>query len=242
MSTLAPVGIADAHVHRLYADYSGLPVGVVTQCVQHAAALQHVAWQDCGGADFAARARAFHERHEESVFLQLQRTPSRTVRRQEHDGAGVAGWLPDGAAVLDFGGGLGLSSALLAEAGHTVTYVDVDGPAAAFARWYFAACGLAAIDVRTTPVDACELPSGRQFDLVLAERVLECVPDPVAVVERLARALRPGGTLYLVLDAAAAGPLARPVDLGALRAGSPALRRLAPVLDAGDGRHAFRMP
>jgi SAM-dependent methyltransferase len=243
MSTITPVGAADLHVHRLYGEYAGLPVGVVTQCAQHADALQQLTWQACPGADRAAKACAYHEGHEADVFAQLHRTSSRAQRRHEHERSGLAGWLAEsGDAALDFGGGLGLSSSLLREAGKRVTYVDVDGPAAAFARWYFARSGQPDIELLTTPSDRVVLPAGRQWDLVLVERVLECVPDPAAVVERLAGALARGGVLYLVLESAltVTGPSARPVAVDDLLARAPALRRLQHVLCGQDGRHAFR--
>ncbi|MBL9077398.1 MAG: class I SAM-dependent methyltransferase [Planctomycetes bacterium] len=241
MTTSTAVRAADAHVHRLYADYSGLPVGVVTQCVQHADTLAQLTWQACPGDDWAAKARAWHQRHEECVFLLMQRTAQRAQRRREHERTGFAGLVADaGPDVLDFGGGLGFTASLLAEAGKRVTYVDVDGPVARFAQWYLAECGPSGITVGTTPADRAELPAGRQWDLVLAERVLESVPDAGAVAERLAQALLPGGTLFVVLDDAAATPLQRPVDVDELLAAAPTLRRLQHVLRGDDGRHAFR--
>ncbi|MBL8727385.1 MAG: class I SAM-dependent methyltransferase [Planctomycetes bacterium] len=243
MSTLVPVGVADAHVHRLYGEYAGLPVGVVTQCVQHAAALQQLIWNACPEGTWAGKACAFHEGHEEAVFGLMQRTVSRAQRRVEHDQSGLTGQLAEaGDDVLDFGGGLGFSASLLRDAGKNVTYVDVDGPVTAFARWYFERCGQDDVEVGTTPSATAELPKGRQWDLVLAECVLECVPDPVATVERLARAVRGGGTLFVVLDGGveAAGATMRAVDVAALLAGSPTLRGMRHVLSGEDGRHAFR--
>lgn len=240
MSTVTPSCAADAHVHRLYGEYAGLPVGVVTQCVQHAAALQLELWHDCLGGTFAERARAYHEHHEEAVFALLQRTANRAQRRAEHEQSGFASWLEAaGDEVLDFGGGLGFSASLLRDAGKQVTYVDVDGAVTAFARWYFERCGQDDIEVHTTAVGDVELPAGRQWDLVLAENVLEWLPDPVAAVERLAAAVRRGGTLFVRLDAAAA-PMAHAVSIDELLTRSPALQRLQHVLRGDDGRHAFR--
>jgi SAM-dependent methyltransferase len=245
MSTLVPLGTADTHVHRLYGDYAGLPVGVVTQCVQQAATLQQLIWNACPAMSWVAKARAFHEGHEEAVFALMQRTASRAQRRSEHEQSGFAGQLDEaGDDVLDFGGGLGFSASLLRDAGKNVTYVDVDGPVLAFARWYFERCDQADVELCTTSSAVADLPEGRQWDLVLAERVLEYVPDPVATVERLARAVRSGGTLFVVLDGGveAAGALARPVAVAELLAGAPTLQGMRPVLSGEDGRYAFCAP
>lgn len=241
MSTLVPVCAADAHVHRLYGDHAGLPVGVVTQCVQQATALQQLIWGASPGT-WAERTRAFHEQHEEAVFGWMQRTTNRAQRRAEHEQSGLAGQLTTlGDDVLDFGGGLGFSASLLREAGKRVTYVDVDGPACAFARWYFDHCGQGDIEVGTTPCDHVELTPQRQWDLVLVERVLEYVPDPAATIERLARAVRRGGTLFLSLerDPDAHGQLARPVTLTDLLATSATLRSMRRVRSGDDGHHVF---
>lgn len=242
MSMVTSGCAADAHVHRLYGEFAGLPVGVVTQCVQHTAPLQQELWNACTGGTFAERARAYHEHHEEAVFALLHRTANRAQRRAEHEQSGLANWLEAaGDEVLDFGGGLGFSASLLRDAGKQVTYVDVDGPVAAFARWYFERCGQDDIEVHTTSVANVELPAGRQWDLVLAENVLEWLPDPIAAAERLAAAVRPGGTLFVQLDATAAqAPMANAVAIDDLLARCPALQRLQHVLRGDDGRHAFR--
>jgi len=242
MSTVAPTCAADAHAHRLYGEYAGLPVGVVTQCVQNAAALQQVLWNACPGASRAAKAAAFHEGHEEAVFGLMHHTASRAQRRTEHERSGLTGLLAQvGDDVLDFGGGLGFSASLLHEAGKRVTYVDVDGPVLAFARWYFERCGQHDVEVVSAPSAVAWLPAGRQWDLVLAERVLEYVGDPVSVVDRLAGAVRAGGTLFVQLEGITpANPLSQAIVLDDLLAGSAALRRLAHVLRGDDGRHAFR--
>lgn len=242
MATVATTRAADAHVHRLYGAYAGMPAGVVTQCVQHAAALQQLIWGALDG-DRAAKARVFFERHEEAVFALMQRTASRTQRRAEHQRSGLTAVLDDaGDDVLDFGGGLGFSASLLHDAGKKVTYVDVAGPVTAFAQWYFAHGEQPDIEVCTTPCARVALPAGRQWDLVLAEHVLEWLPDPVAAIERLAAAVRPGGTLFLELaggDGAGDG-MACHVDVEALLAGAPSLRAMQHVRDGDDGRHMFR--
>ena len=244
MQAVDHVLTADAHVHRLYAEHAGLPVGVVTQCVQHATALGLAVWHDGTGTSWQEKSRLFYEQHEESLFDLLHHSTNRSDRRACYIKDHLWSWLSEaGSAVLDFGGGLGLTSSLLHELGKQVTYCEVDGPAARFAEWYFERNGQGDIEVVCTPSSVAVLPAHRGWDLVLAESVLECVPDPVATVERLAQAVRSGGLLHLSIDRhdpSSVCPMRRPVALADLLAHSPTLRAMDHVLDASDGRGIFR--
>lgn len=239
-ATLAPA--AELHVHRLFARYAGLPVGVVTQCAANHASLLHDAWHPAADRAWEDNARALFERCDDYMYELLHAATTRL--RQKDAWCSEHVWphlLAAGPRVLDFGGGLGLASSLLAAVGKQVTYLDVEGPAARFAAWYFAAAGQAIEQLRT-PAARTELPAGRQWDVVLVEHVLEHVADPVATVEVLARAVAPGGLLHLRLVAGerVAGPLARPVELTTLLAGSRTLRAMAHPMQSDDGNSLFR--
>jgi len=80
---------------------------------------------------------------------------------------------------------------------------------------------------------------------VFSDAVIEHLIDPAPAVDRLAGAVRPGGTLYLIIDAHNVGPgfpMHRHVYLSELLDGSPALRSMEHVLHDGDGLNAFRKP
>jgi 2-polyprenyl-3-methyl-5-hydroxy-6-metoxy-1,4-benzoquinol methylase len=134
---------------------------------------------------------------------------------------------------------------MLRDEGKSVTYVDVDGPAARFARWYFARCGQADVEQILTPSERLVLPAGRHWDLVFSDSVIEHVPDPAGTVERLAQAVRPGGLLYLIIDAhevSPAFPMHRHVHLAEILAGAPTLHGMQHVVHDGDGLNAWRAP
>lgn len=231
---------ADAHVHRLFAHYANLPVGVVTQCATNHAALVHGAWHQDPRRSWAENAHALFARCDDYVFELLHQAASRDRQRAIWSREEVwARFLAAGPEVLDFGGGLGLASSLLADAGKRVTYCDVLGPAAAFAAWFFDQVG-ADVEMLQTDVAAPRLPAGRQWDLVLAEHVLEHVADPVATVETLAGAVRSGGLLHVLVarPGADCATLAHAVDLPALVHGSPTLRTMERV-GASDTDHAL---
>ena len=242
MESMATILRADAHVHRLYADYSGLPLGVVTECAQRADMLTKAVWQQCEGDSFCDKAKVFYERYEEALFDLLQRSTSRAQRRASYEKDGIWSWLAGaGRSVLDFGGGLGLTSSLMCEIGKQVTYCEVDGPALRFATWYFEGNGQRDIELVRTPSATAVLPIDRRWDLVLVEAVLEHVADPVATIECLAAGVSSGGLVYLAIARTEAEcSLRQPVALQELLAGSAALRAMERVLETSDGRCIFR--
>lgn len=94
-----------------------------------------------------------------------------------------------GALTLDVGGGAGYLTRALRKAGARCVLVDADigelswrGPPVA---------GSVVADARALPV-----PTGA-VDLVVSSNVLEHVPEPLAVVDEMARVLRPEGHLWL---------------------------------------------
>ena len=141
--------------------------------------------------------------------------------------------------VLDIGGGTGGFAVRVAALGHRVTVVDPSPDA------------LAALDRRAREHDVAV--TGRQGDLstlldvvaadsadvVLCHGVLEVVDDPAAALATLARVVRPGGVLSLlvaqrhaaVVARAMAGHFQQALDL--LAAGAPAGAPAGPVGRAG---------
>jgi S-adenosylmethionine-dependent methyltransferase len=101
------------------------------------------------------------------------------------------------ADILDVGGGTGELAADLAEAGHSVTLLDFSTAMLEQAR---RRC--AGLSVSLVCADVSQLPTlfaADSFDLVLCHSILEFVDDPLAFVEQLARVLRTGGLLSLVV-------------------------------------------
>jgi len=107
----------------------------------------------------------------------------------------LAGWLPTGPwDVLDVGCGTGSLTALLAQAGHRVTGVDVSPKMIERARTKLDDAGLPATFVVGDAAD----PPGTTVDVVLARHVVWTLPDPGAALARWVAVLRPGGVLVLV--------------------------------------------
>lgn len=107
----------------------------------------------------------------------------------------VAGW-----RALDVGCGHGLYSLDLARRGAGLVGCDLRLPALGDARG--TACGLG-LDGRSLFLlaDGAALPtSGRQFDLVVCNCVLEHIADDGAALAAMAGALRAGGLLFLSVD------------------------------------------
>jgi S-adenosylmethionine-dependent methyltransferase len=113
--------------------------------------------------------------------------------------------------VLDVGGGTGGFAVPLAELGHRVTVVDASPDALAALTRRAADAGVAD---RITAVQGdgdalAALAEPGSVDLVLCHAVLEVVDDPAEVVAAVATALRPGGTLSLLVASRAAAVLGR---------------------------------
>jgi SAM-dependent methyltransferase len=131
-----------------------------------------------------------------------------------------------GLSVLDVGCGTGDSLRLLAERarpGGRVVGVDTSASLLAVGRQRAEAEGWSAEWVHA---DAAALPfDDGEFDASLAERVLQHVEDPAAVVGEMRRVTRPGGTVVL----------AEP-DWGALRldAGAPGIAERVAAAAAGE--------
>jgi len=115
------------------------------------------------------------------------------------------------ASVIDIGGGTGGFAVRVAELGHRVTVIDPSPDA------------LAALGRRADESGVAELVTGQQGDLaslfdlvpeesadvVLCHGVLEIVDDPAAALDTIARVLRPGGTLSLLVNQRHAAVVAR---------------------------------
>ncbi|MBR0672588.1 bifunctional 2-polyprenyl-6-hydroxyphenol methylase/3-demethylubiquinol 3-O-methyltransferase UbiG [Neoroseomonas soli] len=149
----------------------------------------------------------------------------RLARRHGRDPA-VAEALA-GLAVLDVGCGAGLASEALARRGAAVTGLDAAGEALEAARAHAAAAGLHVTYREGVPED---LPEGETYDAVIALEVIEHVADRAAFLAALARAVKPGGLVFL-------STLNRtPRSFLMAKVGAEYLLRLLPV-----GTHDWRM-
>ncbi|MGE7386499.1 class I SAM-dependent methyltransferase [Streptomyces sp. NPDC004126] len=106
-------------------------------------------------------------------------------------------WMPaDPVDVLDIGCGTGSMSALLAEAGHRVTGVDLAPRMVEQACAKFSSAGL---EGRFLVGDAMMPPTGEQrFGVVLSRHLVWTLPDPEAALREWVSRLGPGGRLVLV--------------------------------------------
>ncbi len=97
-----------------------------------------------------------------------------------------------GHSYLDFGGGVGAGAILFARHGYAVAHADISSTLVDFSKWRFARRQLS---VTTIDLTTEGLPRD-SFDFITAMDVFEHLVDPVAAVDRLAAALKPGGYLF----------------------------------------------
>jgi SAM-dependent methyltransferase len=115
------------------------------------------------------------------------------------------------AELLDCGGGSGTYAVPLAVAGADVTVIDISADALATLSHRAAEAGVAArVHPLQGDVEALgELLDGRQFDLVLAHGILEAVDDVSATFAEIARRVRPGGVMSVLVTNPASSVIAR---------------------------------
>ena len=101
-----------------------------------------------------------------------------------------------GARVLDVGCGGGLLSEALARAGAEVVAIDLAPELVKVARLHGLESGVE-VDYRVQSVESLADEQPGSFDAVTCMEMLEHVPDPGAILEACARALRPGGRLFV---------------------------------------------
>lgn len=125
--------------------------------------------------------------HAEQYYSEL---PAESVMIAER----IAG-MPPGRH-LDFGSGPGSTSLFFRQLGWQIALADISTTMLSFARWRLEQRKVAAdfIDLNEQ-----ELPSD-SFDLITACDVMAHVPDPLATLRQLHRALRVGGLLIFNVD------------------------------------------
>lgn len=102
----------------------------------------------------------------------------------------------ESASVLDVGCGAGILAEALAARGAVVTGIDLAAESIAVARRHAADRGLT-IDYRLAAVETLAEQAPASFDVVTCLELLEHVPRPAETIAACARAVRPGGTVFL---------------------------------------------
>jgi len=101
-----------------------------------------------------------------------------------------------GKKVLDVGCGGGLLSEAMALAGADVSAIDLAPELIKVARLHALESG-ASVDYKVQAVEALAAESPGTFDAVTCMELLEHVPNPRAIIAACAKALKPGGRLFV---------------------------------------------
>ncbi|WP_374280561.1 DVU_1556 family methyltransferase [Desulfovibrio sp.] len=108
------------------------------------------------------------------------------------DRCAASGWLPPGGLVLDLGSGAGATLRLLAGRGYRAVGLDKNAGAEPLAGVDAGnACCLVRADLARLPLAAASI------DGALCECVLSLLPDPIAALKAVHKALQPGGVVVV---------------------------------------------
>ncbi|MBA8953719.1 methyltransferase domain-containing protein [Actinomadura namibiensis] len=119
---------------------------------------------------------------------------------------------PEGPSdVVDVGGGTGGFAVPLAELGHRVTVVDESPDALAALERRAAESGVTVRALQGDVVDLPDLLGTGSADLVLSHSVLEYVDDPAAAMAAITQAVRPGGSVSVLVAGQVGAALHRAV-------------------------------
>ena len=110
--------------------------------------------------------------------------------------------LVPGARVLEVGAGIGtFTDRMLADGAREVLAVEPDHRCAAVLEQCFAQDGRVTVARDLLPGAPCLAGAAGSFDLVVCQNVLEHIGDDAGALAEMARVLRPGGNLALVVPA-----------------------------------------
>lgn len=127
------------------------------------------------------------------------------------DAVALAGGDSTAIDILDLGGGTGSDAVRLAQAGHRVTVVDPspDALASLHRRSVEEGVAQAVAGIQGDTSDLSEHVESESVDLVLCHGVLEHVDDPDQALAAVAKVLRPGGHVSVVVASRHAAVFAR---------------------------------
>lgn len=146
--------------------------------------------------------------------------------------------------VVDAGGGTGGFAVPLAELGHNVTVVDPSPDSLAAAQRRAAEAGVPVRAVQGDVADLVGVVGEQRADLVLCHSVLEYVDSPAAAMAAVARVLRPGGAVSVLVASAVAAVIHRALAGRfdeARRLLSAVARATDPAAAPGDGIRRFTL-
>jgi 2-polyprenyl-3-methyl-5-hydroxy-6-metoxy-1,4-benzoquinol methylase len=184
-----------------YSEFSGMPEEEIVDRINNFRQLNKNDWNAIPHRTYRQKAGVFYRDSKNYIFDLLSGGyekeavieklniihPSILTLIKEHPGK----------AFLDFGGGLGLISEIAHDLGKSVTYLDIPGQVFEFAKWRFKKHHLPVTVLCSSPTS---LVLKKKYDIIFSDAVVEHLIDPEKTIGVLARHVKPGGLLILLVD------------------------------------------
>ncbi len=184
-----------------YAEFRGIGVREVLQATRGATARAAEEWRRTPGGTFSEKSRHFYEKSpyiyavlEGYLLWKEIKKKENCLRILDFVGRNVAH-----GSVLEFGGGIGQQTLLMAaNTRNRIVYMDVPGEAMDFSRWRFKKHGVS-VEMVAAEIDAWPVPE-ESFDCIVSDAVLEHIERIELALTAMGRGVRKGGYLYLLID------------------------------------------
>lgn len=188
-------------VFRDYAEFSEEPVAEVVEKARTATEASAEEWRKLPGVTFSEKIAHFYAKTP-YIYAAMNAYLLWREYKKKETCLRILEFVRDrvpGPAVLEFGGGVGqLSLILAANTGKRVSSLDIPSRVMEFAAWRFRRHGTP-VEQISAGAGAWPIPEGA-FDCIVSDAVLEHIEKIDVALAAMGKGIRKGGYLYLLID------------------------------------------
>ena len=186
-----------------FAEFSGIPLHVVTEKVANFHRINAEDWKALEAGSFSERAAGFYQSSQNFVFgiLSANPNPDAVIKKLDRFNPRILQAIRThpGKRFFEFGGGIGVFCEIAARMGKHVYYMELPGIVFQFAQWRFLKLGL---NVNAIEAKAGEICLPDKYDIVYTDAVIEHLPQGLQIeaTKAMAQAVDKDGLLIFLVD------------------------------------------